>query len=52
MDALLEQHEELRKLKESGKNIEHVDNIINLLTQARDAIAAGGFNLRQIRRSG
>ncbi|KAI5302590.1 hypothetical protein KEM56_000542 [Ascosphaera pollenicola] len=40
MDALLEQHEELRKLKESGKNIECVDNIISLLTRARDTIAA------------
>ncbi|KAI5289399.1 hypothetical protein KEM54_003925 [Ascosphaera aggregata] len=40
MDALLEHHEELRKLKESGKNIECVDSIIELLTQARDSIAA------------
>ncbi|KAI5292316.1 hypothetical protein KEM52_006450 [Ascosphaera acerosa] len=40
MDELLERHEELRKAKDSNQNIACVDQIISLLTQARNQIAA------------
>ena len=46
MEALIAEHEKLAKSGNLSKSVQDVQNIIDLLSNARDVIASSNFKLR------